>query len=106
MRKISAKQEAAVAKALGGVRTSNSGATPFTKGDVIVDNILIECKTKAKPTQSISIRKEWIESLEEERRGMRKEAAVLALSFGDGKNFYLINESLMKRLAKEINCEQ
>ena len=45
-RELSTKHENAVAKALGGVRTSNSGATPFTKGDVIVGDVLLNAKLK------------------------------------------------------------
>ena len=39
---VSNRQESNVAKALGGRRTAASGATPFSKGDVIVGNCIIE----------------------------------------------------------------
>ena len=45
----STKQEKSVAKAIGGTRTPNSGATPWAPGDVITqgsNSFLIECKTK------------------------------------------------------------
>lgn len=54
----STKQEKKVAKELNGDRTYNSGATPFQKGDVIIDKFLIECKTKTSSSKSISIKKE------------------------------------------------
>ena len=56
-RYFSSKQEKAVAKAVGGKKTANSGATPFQKGDVRTDNWLIECKTKTSPSESMSIKR-------------------------------------------------
>ena len=58
-RYYSKNQEKEVAKRLGGSTTLNSGATPFQKGDINVGNLLlIECKTKTKDSDSISIKKE------------------------------------------------
>ena len=59
-RAYSKKQENYVAKKFGGDRVKNSGATPFQKGDVNLDeqSFLIECKTKTSPSESISIKKE------------------------------------------------
>lgn len=98
-RKVSDRHEKAVAKALGGTQTSNSGATPFTKGDVIVGEMLLECKTKMREAQSFAVQKSWLDDLEEERRGMGKFASAVAISFDSGKNsYYIINEALMKTL--------
>ena len=44
-RYYSKKQEIEVAKAINGTRTLNSGATMFSKGDIVADKFLIECKT-------------------------------------------------------------
>ena len=60
-RAYSKKQENYVAKKFGGDRVKNSGATPFQKGDVNLEDMLIECKTKTSPSESISIKKEWLE---------------------------------------------
>ena len=56
----SKKQEAAVAKTIGGKVTPNSGATLLIKGDVTTNDstFLIECKTKTKSSKQISIHKE------------------------------------------------
>ena len=54
----SKKQETAIAKATGGQRTPNSGATPWSKGDVLTEQFLLEAKTKTTHSESISIKKE------------------------------------------------
>ena len=105
-RDFSDVQENAVAKALGGHRTANSGATTFSKGDVIVGNVSIECKTKMSPCGSFSVQKSWIDTLERERVEMRKSASAIAISFDAGNSsFYVINEKMMKRLVELINEE-
>ena len=45
-RYFSNKHEKSVAKAVGGKKTANSGATQFQKGDVYTDSWLLECKVK------------------------------------------------------------
>ena len=63
-RYYSNKQEKAVATAVNGKQTKNSGATPFQKGDVLTSgeqSFLLECKTKTTHSDSISIKKEWFE---------------------------------------------
>ena len=105
-RDASSQQENAVAKALGGKRTANSGATAFSKGDVVAGAVLVECKTKMTECASFSIQKSWLDTLEEERRGMGKRAAALAFSFDVGKkNYYVIDERQMKRLVELLNEE-
>jgi hypothetical protein len=61
-RHFSNKQEQAVAKAIGGRQTPNSGAVTWIKGDVLTkgaNGFLLECKTKTTASESISIKKEW-----------------------------------------------
>lgn len=100
-------QENAVAKALGGHRTANSGATSFSKGDVLVGNVIVECKTKMTPCGSFSVQKCWIDTLERERVEMRKTASAIAISFDAGEHsYYVINEKLMKKLVDLINKEE
>lgn len=96
----STKQEKAVAKAINGKRTPNSGATAFSKGDTYNDRFLIECKTKTTDSKSISIKKEWIEKNKEEAFAMRKDYAALAFSFGDNVNYYIIDEKTFKLFNK------
>ena len=52
-RYYSDKQEMSVAKAVGGRKTPNSGATPYVKGDVLTKQWIFECKTIIKPTMML-----------------------------------------------------
>ena len=104
----SGRQEKKVAKAVGGKQVSNSGATAFNKGDVTTEQFLIECKTATKELKSFSIKREWLEKNEEERFAMNKEYSALAFDYGDGIQYYIIDESLfleLVRLLKEENYE-
>lgn len=101
------KQEKHVAKAVGGRQTSNSGATSFSKGDVVLSDImLIECKTVTKEQSSVSIKKQWLTKNEEERFAMGCEYSTLAFDFGDGEQYYIINEKLFKKLINFLKEEQ
>lgn len=91
-------QEKAVADSLGGSRQLNSGATKFAKGDVIVDDWVIECKTKVTPSETMTMHKEWFESLEGERQDMAKSYSAVCFSFGDGTNYYAMDEKTFKFL--------
>lgn len=93
-------QEKRVAKAMGGRQVIGSGATPFLKGDVVVDKLFIEAKTKMEPSKSISIKKEWLEKAKEQALAMRKEDYALVISLGDGKDYYVIEDQLMEDLYK------
>lgn len=100
-RYFSSRQEKSVAKAVGGRKTANSGATAFQKGDVYNDAWLIECKTKTSPSESISIKREWLDKNEEEAFSMQKQYNALAFNFGDlhnAKNYYIINEDTFVEL--------
>lgn len=102
-RYFSNKQEKHVAKAIGGKQTANSGATMFSKGDVLADNWCIECKTKTSPSQSMSIKKEWLEKNEEEAFAMNKDHSALAFNFGDihnAQNYYIISEKEFQRFLR------
>ena len=99
-RYFSNKQEKSVAKSLKGKTVPNSGATMFSKGDVTLNDWLLECKTKTSPSQSISIKKEWLEKNEEEAFSMNKHHSALVFNFGDlhnAQNYYIINEQEFKR---------
>lgn len=96
---FSKAQENTVAKAVGGKRTANSGATPFSKGDVRTDKFLIECKTCVTEKKSFAIKKEWIDKNKEEAFAMNKPYSAIVFNFGpDTENHYIINEKLFKRL--------
>lgn len=103
-RYYSSKQEKAVAKKFDGKQTKNSGATLFDKGDVTLDKWLIECKTKTAISDSISIKKEWLEKNNKEAIFEGKDYSALAFNFGPNeKNYYIIDEYLFKELVDYIN---
>lgn len=108
-RYFSDKQEKAIAKAVGGKQTANSGATDFQKGDVIIGGSaswLIEAKTKTSSSESISIKKEWFEKNEYEAAEMGKKYTALAFNFGPGEpNHYIIDEWLFKELLERMKGE-
>lgn len=99
-RKKSSQQEKRIAKAMGGKQVIGSGSTPFLKGDVIAGNLFIEAKTKMEPSKSIAVKKEWIEKAKEQALSTRKEDYAVAISFGDNKEFYIIEDTLMEDLYK------
>jgi hypothetical protein len=82
-RYYSKRQENLIAKELGGKRTPNSGATMFSKGDVVLDDWLIEAKTKTSPSESMTIKREWLEKNAEEAFAMGKGHSALIFDFGD-----------------------
>lgn len=105
-KEVSNRQEKNVAKVLGGHKTANSGATAFSKGDVIVKNCIIECKTKTKEVDSFTVQKAWIKELNEEKISMGKALSALAISFDCGKSsYYVIDEKAMKLLLSVVNDE-
>lgn len=100
------KQEKHIAKVTGGKQTANSGATPFSKGDIRLDNMLIEAKTVTKEQSSFSIKKEWLEKNEEERFAMNKDYSALAFNFGDDENYYVISEKLFIKLLNYLKEDE
>lgn len=96
----SSQQEKRIAKAMGGRQVIGSGSTPFLKGDVIVDQLFIEAKTKMEPSQQITVKKAWLEKAKEQALSTRKRDYAVAISFGDPKEYYLIEDTLMEELFK------
>ena len=87
-----------------GKQTKNSGATAFEKGDVLSGDFLIECKTKTSPSESISIKKEWLEKNNKEAVFMGKEYNALAFNFGPNEpNYYIIDEFLFGELQNYLS---
>jgi hypothetical protein len=98
-RHYSTKQEKQVASKFDGSRTLNSGATPYQKGDISLENFLLECKTKVKHSESITIQKEWLEKNEKEALFMGKPYSALVFNFGPNEtNYYVIDEYLFETL--------
>ena len=104
-RHYSKAQENSVAKAVGGKRTPNSGATDFGgKGDVTSDKFLLECKTKTSHSESMSIKKSWIEKNRQEAIFMGKPYQAIVFNFGPGEeNHYIIDEYLFLELLNHLN---
>lgn len=103
-RHFSKIQENAVAKAIGGKRTPNSGATPWSKSDVLSDKFAIECKTKTTSSESISIKKEWFSKQKQEAAFMGKPYSAVVFNFGpDEENHYIIDEYLFLELLTHLN---
>ena len=103
----SKKQENAVAEAVGGKTTANSGATMFGgKGDVVTsgsESFLIECKTKTTPSDSISIKKSWFLKNKQEAISTGKAHTALVFNFGpDEENHYISDEYLFKELLEHL----
>lgn len=99
----SKRQETAVAKALGGKRTANSGATKFSKGDVRTDEWLVECKTCEKAKASFSIKREWLDKNREEAFAMSKSYNALAFDFGNGsKRYYVVDEKTFIKMKEAL----
>ena len=103
---FSKAQENTVAKAVGGKRTANSGATNFSKGDVRTDKFLLECKTCVEEKKSFTIKKEWIDKNREEAFAMNKPYSAIVFNFGPNEeNHYIINEKLFKILQALLESE-
>lgn len=103
-RVYSKAQEDRVANKFSGQRTKNSGATLFQKGDVLLDKIVVECKTKTTASESMTVKKEWLEKNEKEALFMGKEYSVVAFNFGPGeKNYYIIDEYMFEILVNALN---
>lgn len=102
-------QEQKIAKRFNGKVQPNSGASKFSKGDVIIPDISmqIECKTCMTPKESLSVKKEWLEKQVQESFAMRYSNHVLAFNFyyEDNKNYYIIDEKLMQFLIEKLREE-
>jgi hypothetical protein len=92
------QQEKRIAEAMGGKQVIGSGSTPFLKGDVVVNSLLIEAKTRMEPSKSFTVQKAWIEKAREQAIATKKGDYALAISFGDTKDYYLIEDTYMKDL--------
>jgi hypothetical protein len=98
-RVYSKKQETEIAATTGGQRTPNSGATTWSKGDVLTEQFLLEAKTKTTHSDSIKINKEWFEKNRQEMAFMGKPHSAIVFNFGPGEeNHYIIDEYLFLEL--------
>lgn len=102
---VSSRQEAYIAKLLGGKVTPASGARNI-KGDVLLDDWILECKTCCSPKSSFSIKQEWLEKNELERLEMHKPYSALVFQFEpEGCNYFVITEKTFKKILDMISNE-
>lgn len=98
-RHYSKRQENQVASKFGGERTLNSGATTFQKGDILLEDYLMEAKTKTTHSNTITIHKEWLDKLRKESLFMGKPNEALIFNFGPNEtNYVIISEDLFYEL--------
>lgn len=103
---FSAAQEERVANLIGGMRSPNSGAGNFAKGDVCTRHMLVECKTPMSPKGSVSVKREWIDKNAAEAFGRRIPNHALAICFEPGgENWFVIGEGLFKWLCEKLDEE-
>lgn len=102
-RYFSSRQEKRVAKAVKGRTVSNSGAPPFVAGDVRTDNWLFECKTKTTPSESMSVKLEWLIKNEEEAFAMGKDYSAVVIDFGSSDNYYIVDEKTFLRMKEALD---
>ena len=106
-RYYSKKQETAIAEAVGGSTTLNSGAGMFSKGDITTDDWLLEAKTKTTHADSMSIKKAWLEKNRQEALFMGKKYSALVFSFGPNEpNHYVIDEYLFQDLLEYLKTKK
>ena len=105
-RYYSNKQEKAVAKAIDGKRSANSGASLWQKSDVTNDLFAIECKTHTEFRENFTVKHEWVDKNREEAFQMGKRHSAIVLDWGDGENHYLISERDFKYLLQKLREEE
>ena len=104
IKKVSQKQEGRISKSLSEIiatrTTVNSGALYTDKSDLCNNLFRFEAKTKAKPSKQITLKKEWFDKLN--RECTMDQMPVVVTSFGDGKDFYTIDEETFKYFMKLV----
>ncbi len=99
------KHEKSICKALGAQQQVNSGATKFSKGDVInrSASLLIEAKCSMTKKSSFSIKEEWLLKNKQEAFQMGLSNSALCFNFEpDGKNYYIVDEKVMQFLVEKL----
>lgn len=106
-RYFSGKQEKYIAEKFGGYLSSNSGASDFSAGDVVLENYLVECKTCMKDQKSFTIQKEWLEKIKKEAFFKNKDSGIVAFNFGpeSKENYFIIDENLMHYLIEKTKLD-
>lgn len=105
-RYVSDKHEKRTAKKLSATTQTSSGSSDFLKGDVVSNKCLIECKTAMTEKKSFSIKKEWLDKIDEQCFSMGKKYPILAFDFGTGDNYYILNELVMKKFVEFLDNQE
>lgn len=71
----------------------NSGATPFAKGDVVDDLMVLECKTTMEPKKQFTVKKEWMDEIKSEQFQMKKEFSGVVFDFGQDPRYVILTEN-------------
>lgn len=102
-------QEDSVARTLDGRVVLASGATPFKKGDVEAtlpngETILLECKTKTQPVRSFSVKKEWLEVVEQDSFRMNANYSGVVFNYNplQQDNYIVMKLEDFKELAQTL----
>lgn len=67
----------------------------------------MEAKTKVKPSESITLKKEWFQKNKEEALFMGKPYSALVFNFGpDQENYYVIDEYSFLEFLNYLNNKQ
>jgi Holliday junction resolvase len=103
---VSNKQEKRITKSMKQIqesvrRTPASGALWQCKSDVVSEHFRIECKTKVKPSKSITVQKEWVDKITLEALQTGK-TPLLVISFGDGKDYVLMEANDFLTMAGDM----
>ena len=73
------------------------------KGDVLLEEFSLEMKTKTSHSDSISIKKEWIEKNKQAALFDGKKYNALGFSFGpDEDNYFIIDQYLFEELIEYL----
>jgi len=98
---ISKKQEKELARDMKGHRISGSGAVHYSKGDIELPGYLVEAKTTAK--KSISITVKWLDKIFMEAMAKGKEPALAIRLPTDKapKDWVMVPKSEFKELTDE-----
>lgn len=88
--------------------TIASGRTPISKSDAEIQDLLrVEAKTSGardgRGRKSISVKKEWLEKVAQEAfNAGRGQIPVVAISFDEGKDYYIIEDYHFYNLLMEL----
>lgn len=78
-----------------------SGSVWVAKSDVISSLFQIECKTKEKPGKTISVKREWLDKIEDEAFEAGKTAATV-ISFGTRTDYFILRDRDFLGLIEEL----